>query len=254
MGITMTKAQPRAAVRKKRKQRTGFLPVIHEYVPEPHRHRTDSDLNHRLKVKFKSLSQYDRSATVFDVRSNSSGPRPETPDWQRKWERDMRPTPSHIRLKDLPHLRAWNSMPLPTNDIDAYFIDWHDSFRRTPNAQKETKRTKGSVRGSVPKLDRTNNRQSSTPFSDTREPEVADRMSLSSMSVDSSKWLHKTDARTDNYLKFVAGLWSAEPRRGSKQWFLGQETKVEQETVPKRSKRRNRLRIKQTSTLPPIKA
>ena len=56
-------------------------------------------------------------------------------EWQKKWERDMRPVPAPVRLDNLPHLRAWNSMPLPTNDIEAYFIDWQESYRRTSKSQ-----------------------------------------------------------------------------------------------------------------------
>ena len=74
------------------------------------------------------------------------------------------------------------------------------------------------------------------------------------MAVDNFKWLHKTDARTDSYMKFVRNMWHDVPRKGSKQWFLGQDSKLETEIVPKRSKRRNRFRIKTTPRLPPIKA
>ena len=74
------------------------------------------------------------------------------------------------------------------------------------------------------------------------------------MAVDSSKWLHKTEARTDNYLRFSSNMWHDAPRRGSKQWFLGQESKLEKETVPKRTKRRNRLQMKGLQRLPAVRA
>ena len=121
------------------------------------------------------------------------------------------------------------------------------------SAQKDRRRLKWTIRGPVTKPGGTNSRQA-TPLSDVSDLDVVDKMSISSMSVDSSKWLHKTDARTENYLKFVNRLWYSETKRGSKQWFLGQDTKVEQETVPKRSsKRSNRFRVKQTPRLPAIK-
>ena len=53
--------------------------------------------------------------------------------WQRKWEQDMRPEPTVIKLETLPHLRAWNSMPLPTSDISAYFSDYNENIRRSSN-------------------------------------------------------------------------------------------------------------------------
>ena len=57
MGVTMTKAQPVAAARKK-KHKPGFLPVIHEYVPKPHQLRSKTlDLHYRRNDKLTSLAQ-----------------------------------------------------------------------------------------------------------------------------------------------------------------------------------------------------
>ena len=58
MGITMTKAQPMAEARKKRKRREGSLPVIHEYTPDPHTHRSKTgDFGFHRNEHFQSLQQ-----------------------------------------------------------------------------------------------------------------------------------------------------------------------------------------------------
>ena len=119
-------------------------------------------------------------------------------------------------------------------------------------AQKESRRSKWTIHGYIPKQSRTTSRQA-TPLSDDGDLDIVDKMSISSTSVDRFKWLHKTEARTDKYLNSVNRLWYSEQRRGSKQWFLGQDTKVEQETVPKPRKRRTRFRMKQTPRLPAIR-
>ena len=104
-------------------------------------------------------------------------------------------------------------------------------------AQRNTRRKKGAKRSSFSRIGGTNNHQTSTPLPETENLDKLERLSLSSMAIDSFKWLHKTEARTDNYMKFSRNMWHDAPRRGSKQWFLGQESKVEKETVPKRKRR-----------------